>query len=344
MKTRLLISVIAFAWLYPVKITIAQSTSLSDTTRVLRLRLYLDPQDYDDIVIGFNDTASTAYNYNYDAVYLAGIGAAEGLASYSSDGVALSINTMPFPGKSQEVIRLKVQAANSGTFVFQRTELDTLPPLYELWLMDTYKKDSLNLRTSSAYTFTINKADTASFGSNRFQVVMRQEPAPGLRLLNFNAIKAKTGAEISWTTENEANYTTFAVERSSDDGKTFTVLDQIISSALGSYSFTDKTPPSATDRYRLQLTDLNGAVSGNISVYPNPARSTLNLMITQYDPDLPSYGIQIINMTGRVVRATSTSQATWQAGIDTLTPGTYVIQVINSKDSSLVGRSTFIKL
>jgi hypothetical protein len=112
----------------------------------------------------------------------------------------------------------------------------------------------------------------------------------------------------------------------------------------------------------LQLTDLNGAVSysnvvtllygssaattisGNISVYPNPARSTLNLMITQYDPDLPSYGIQIINMTGRVVRATSTSQATWQAGIDTLTPGTYVIQVINSKDSSLVGRSTFIKL
>jgi hypothetical protein len=361
MKINMLITVFALTALCSVKSASAQSIEPVDTTSKLRLKLYLDPQDYDDIVIGFNDTASTAYNYHCDASYLAGVDAAEGLASFSSDGVALSINSVPFPGKTQEVIRLKVQANYSTTYILEKTELDTIPPIYQLWLVDTYTKDSLNLRTASNYSFQVNTSDTASFGNYRFQVVIRQTQLPNFQLLNFNAIKANTGALISWTTANEANFTNFAVERSTDGGGTFTILNQFISSALGTYSYTDKTPPTATDQYRLKITDLNGSVTysnvvtllyntiattipGSISVYPNPASSTLNLAITQTDSNPAPYNIQIINITGRVVQTTSTSQPDWQGGISNLVPGTYVIQVIANHNSSLVGRSTFIKL
>src|SRR6185312_9758203 len=93
-------------------------------------------------------------------------------------------------------------------------------------------------------------------------------------------------------------YTNFAVERSTNDGKTFDVISSVASSGLGTYSVTDKTPVlNAADKYRLKLEDLNGTISyspvvtlmygelvdaGNpVSIYPNPAKNDLNLSIMQ---------------------------------------------------------------
>jgi hypothetical protein len=351
---------------------------------LLRLKLYLDQYNYDDIVIGFDAGTTPVYNFNYDSRYLAGINAPEGLSSFSSDGVKLSINFLPLPKQTQEVIKLDVEAQNSGNFTMQRTELDPLPKIYELWLMDGYKKDSLDLRADSNYVLYINKSDTASFGSNRFKVIIRQNPAFAVQLLDFNATKSNPGTEITWTTQNEENYTDFAVERSSDGGATFTVLDSLISTGLGSYSFTDKTPPAASDKYRLKMTDLNGTVSysnvvtlpygnsgntiaGNITIYPNPTSGTINLEIIQNgsiestvlaDQSIGAtaslaaavnntstlYSIEIINISGKVIKTATSATSSWQDNVAALSPGTYIITVINNSDNKMVGRSTFVKL
>ena len=119
--------------------------------------------------------------------------------------------------------------------------------------------------------------------------------------MNFTAAKATSGAQIVWTTKNEADYTNFTVERSIDNGTTFNVLGAFGSSGLGTYNFLDKDPARTaigTDKYRLKLVDLNGSTTysnivtliygnsdnnpakNNITIYPNPAKNTLNLTIS----------------------------------------------------------------
>jgi len=357
---------------------VAQSPS-----QLLRLRLVIDTLNYDDIVIGFNSNASAKYNGTEDAEYLPGINAMEGLSSYSSDSVRLSINFLPLPKLSPQVIRLNAEAGVSGSYKFQRTALDAIPQIYEIWLMDNYKKDSLDIRNNSTYAFNVDLTDSNSYSGNRFQLVIRQNPALAIHLLNFTATKATGGAQVVWKTENEQNYTNFTVERSSDGGVTFNVLGGFASSALGSYSFLDTNPPVGADKYRLKIEDMNGTISysniatliygnsdsaipSNISVYPNPASSVLNLAINQnsenQSPGLsalqklsltpginpsagtPSYGIKIISTTGSVIKSANSSQPTWQDNISSLVPGTYIIQVVNNNDQSLIGKGTFVKL
>jgi len=122
---------------------------------LLRLKLVLDESNYDDIAIGFLQTATTQYNNQIDSRYLAGIDAAEGLASFSSDNVPLSVNIVPLPGIAPLVIRLDVEARNSGPFTLERTELDSISQVYDVWLMDKYTKDSLDLRSNTSYAFNV---------------------------------------------------------------------------------------------------------------------------------------------------------------------------------------------
>jgi hypothetical protein len=350
---------------------------LDSITRLLRLKLVLDTYNNDDILIAFNSAASTKYNANEDSEYFPG-NAPEGLSSFSSDGVQLSQNYLPLPKQTQLIIRLDAEAEYSGPFTLERTELDSLPPIYGIWLVDNYKKNSLDLRVNSSYNFKIDKTDTASFGKNRFYVVVRQNPASGVHLLDFTATKASTGAQINWKTENEQNYTRFTVERSIDDGATFDALTAFASGIQGTYKYLDINPPAGVDQYRLKIADLNGTVSysnvvtlvygnlsnaavSNISIYPNPAGSTINLAIkstsglaaaqalssspgVNQTGGAQSYSIKIINITGAVVKTATSSQPTWQDNVDTLKPGTYFIQVVNNSNNSTVGKCAFIKL
>ena len=351
---------------------------------LLRLQLVMDQFNNDDIAIGFLSTATTQYNNQLDSRYLPGIDAPEGLASFSSDNVPLSVNIVPLPATAPLVIRLDVEAQKSGPFTLARTQLDSIPPVYDVWLMDKYAKDSLNLRTNTSYAFNVNKSDTASFGSNRFTVVIRQKAALMMHLLGFSAKKGSTGNELTWTTENEQSTTTFSVERSIDDGKTFFMLDSLLSDGTGSYTYDDKSPMSGDNLYRLKIQDVNGVItysnvaavddqntaatveSNALNVYPNPSNGIINVAINSGNGMAPaaaalqtsalqqsfaaanprsasSYAIKIVNMKGVLVRSAISSSASWQDNVSSLTPGTYIVQVIGN-GNKLVGKSTFIKL
>jgi hypothetical protein len=355
--------------------------------QLLRLKLVIDTLNYDDIVVAFNSSASAKYNPAEDGFYLPGINAMESLSSLSDDQVPLSINSLPLPKQTAQVIKLKVTGKVTGLYTLNRTALQAIPEIYEVWLMDSYKKDSLDLRANTTYAFNIDQADTNSFGSNRFQIVIRQNKALAMHLLNFAAVKDINAAQITWKTENEENYTNFAVERSTDNGATFSAIGGFTSSALGTYTLTDKNPLNGANEYRLKIEDMNGTISysdvitlsfGNgtnlasnyINIYPNPASGTINLAISPITaaaagsnlsalqtaaitPGLPasagttetaSYQIRIVNITGEVVKTATSTTTNWQANVGGLLPGTYIIQVTNNNDNSLVGKGTFIKM
>jgi hypothetical protein len=234
--------------------------------------------------------------------------------------------------------------------------------------MDAYKKDSLDIKHNPTYMFDIVNSDPDSYGANRFSLVIRQNPALMVHLLSFNALKAAGGNNILWTTENEANYTRFAVQRSTDDGKTYVTLDSLESSSLGSYSYLDGKPAQGANSYRLRLTDLNDMISyskvvtimyantgdtialNGMMVYPNPTNGPMNLAINVNSNasngalPSPSYHIQVTNNLGVIVKTSTSSQPVWQTDVSALMPGTYIITVINATNNTLVGKSAFVKL
>ncbi|MDB4904323.1 MAG: Cadherin-like beta sandwich domain protein [Mucilaginibacter sp.] len=354
----------------------------NDVIQYLHLKLSQkqgqDSVQADEVYIRFNNRASSNFLINEDAAQKPGFGIAS-LASMSSDGVPLSINSLKLPQQSA-AIALKVNAVTDGAYQLSMPDVKSIPALFDIWLIDAYKKDSVDIRNNPAYSFNINNSDSASYGSKRFSLVMRQNPALALRLLNFTATKVTNGAQIVWKTVNEENYTNFTVQRSTDDGKTFDVLDGFLSNNQGTYSYLDKAPSMAPNQYRLKLEDFNGNISYSqvitlsysnlsnsltiktISVYPNPASTVINLAIAQNSSstsnssvlqtaDLiqtnnsgPLYDIKIISISGTVIKTVTSSQPNWQGNVSNLLPGTYIITVQNSNDKSLVGKNMFVKL
>jgi hypothetical protein len=332
----------------------------------VRLQMLKDSDNVEEAVIRFENTAKNKYVIDEDSRHMAGTGGVN-FSSYTSDNITASINVIPLPKKSQTTIRLYVSAPADGLFKLEKTEQKNIPDLYEIWLKDAYKKDSLDLRNNPVYQFNILRNDTNSWGANRFSLVIRQNKALSLHLLNFTAAKTTKGAELVWKTENEQNLTNFTIERSTDNGKTFDVVGGYVSGSEGTYSLLDKNPPVATDLYRLKLEDLNGAITYSnvialrystssdnadnsaVNIYPNPAVNSINVSIvknsiTVINAPNPSYSIKITNSTGKILKTINTAQDTWQDNINYLLPGTYIIDVTNNSDNTKVGQGKFVKL
>lgn len=328
----------------------------------IRLQLAKDSVNTDDMVVRFSNTASAQYVVNEDAPYKQGYGTVS-ICSISSNNIDLAINQLPFPQKT-EVVGLNVNVSTDGIYKLSLTQLVDIPQLYDIWLMDAYKKDSLDIRNNpSGYSFNVYKNDSTSFGAKRFSLVIKQNPAYAYRLLDFNALKlanATPQVEVVWKTENESNYTYFTVERSINNGKSFDVIGSQTGSSQGTYSFIDQNPVTGQNQYRLKQEDINGTftysnivtimyadknslASAKISVYPNPANNVINLAIAPA-ANASSYQISITNSSGLIIKQGTASQNSWQASLSNLLPGTYLIEVLNGKDKSLVGKSKFVKL
>jgi hypothetical protein len=332
-------------------------------SQYLRIKMIKDSIQNDAILINFNSMAKSQYDFNEDAIYRPGSGAVS-LSSRSADSVSLAINSLPLPKKAPLAIPLNVNAKTDGLYQLTMPAIKSIPALYDLWLMDAYKKDSLDFKHNRVYSFDIYKSDPASYGADRFSLVIRQNPALMIHLLSFRASKTQGGDQVVWTTENEQNYTNFMVERSTDGGTTFNELGGFPSSAEGTYSYLDQTPVNGANQYRLKIADLNGTVSyskavtimyagtngdiaiNDLMVYPNPVTSTIKLSIksNQGVSNKPSYSIEIVNNLGSVVKSSQSSSPLWQSDVSTLTPGTYLIRVIDTGNNIVVGEGAFVKM
>ena len=324
----------------------------------LRIKLVTDSVNFDDVVIGFSASSTTKYDPNVDSGFFPGWGSDESIAAISSDSIKTSVKWVPFPKKEHPlVIRLYVTVKASGLYKLERTDFKAIPAIYRVWLMDNYKKDSLDIKSNSSYAFNIDLADTSSYGTNRFSVVVRQDPALSIHLLSFNAVKTSGGSQVTWTTENEQNYTNFTVQRSVDNGTTFSSLGGIASGGLGTYAYLDNNPFSGSNIYRLMIQDLNGTVTysntvtllygnanstagSNISVYPNPTSNVINLAIAQQSGGTTSSNLtvagqsalQSLLLTPSLTAATSANASSFDIKIVNIS-GTVVKESISSSNN-----------
>ena len=337
-----------------------QPVTAAAVLSLMRLKMTLDSVDSDETIIVFNKNAKSAFDPIEDAPYKPGNSKAS-LTSLSQDSVNIAINHLPL--RNGLPVRLNVNSSVSGIFTLSLEDLRGIPKMYDIWLKDNFAGDSVNLRITNTHSFTIDRSNPATFGKNRFSIIVKQDTAYAYKLLSFNAARVGNSSHVEthWTTANEENYTNFTIERSTDGGNTFTVVGGLWGTGAGAYSLVDKDAATGTNLYRLKSEDINNTITysniatvvisenGNnnadkIHLYPNPTSSIVNMDVLDKTNGNISYKITVSNSTGFIVKQVTSSQPNWQADVSALLPGTYLIRVINSKTQDFIGESKLIKL
>jgi hypothetical protein len=330
---------------------------------ILGFRIIKDSINTDDVVLAFNNRTNNNFTPADDAEDLNGNGALVSLSVISSDDVAASIKQLKLPENNEQVINLLADATTSGQYQLKLNKIKSLPAAYDVWLKDVFANDSLDIKANNTYDFNIDKNNAASYGRNRFKIVIRQNQALNMRALSFNAEKTALGARLSWQTENEEDDYIFCVLKSTDNGKTFKQIGLVSSNNISTYSFLDTDPAKGNNQYKVKIEHkLNSQVAysaiaslnyaetsaasaiNKVVVYPNPASDVVNIKMATNNANANKYTIKISNSSGLMIKELASSQPYLQENITGLTPGTYMIKVINITENKVHGETKFIKL
>lgn len=334
--------------------------------KYVRIKLTQDAENVDDALIIFRPGTSSDYTVDEDADYLRGNNVVA-ISTRVNNRAALAINQMPLP-MYKENINLNVIVPVDGTYQLSVPEINDMPAQYDIWIKDWLKKDSVNIKTSPTYNFTAVAADSTTF-KRRFSIVITTDPGSAYYLTDFKGQKQGGAVQLTWKTGNEGNITQFTIQRSNDDGLTYTDLGSFKSNGSGSYSFTDNSPLFfAENLYRLKHVDNAGniAYSGTVPIafgvygnvtknsiktYPNPATSIIKLIVAEIRDKnskaekYSDYTVTISNNQGTAVNTINTSQPdSWEGDVSKFAPGVYFINVYNNYTKTLVGNSKFVKL
>ena len=134
-----------------------------------------------------------------------------------------------------------------------------------------------------------------------------------VKLRSFTAKKINNKAILNWSTSSEINFSHFIVERKIGDSD-FQDVSKVNSLGFatgGDYSFTDELTAFDTHYYRLKMVDFDGTIvyshivfvnsnqaeTQNLSIYPNPAVSEINVTY----PMVSNNGVlKIIGIDGKI--------------------------------------------
>jgi hypothetical protein len=150
-------------------VVVAAKTDTIPDNAQFKIKLGKDGINTDETAFVFDHLSSINYSGNEDAPYFVGFGQVS-LASISADGIDLAINSLPYrPGMS---IRLDIHTKTDGPYFLKMSYESKIPANIQAWLKDNYLKDSVNVRTGS-YNFNVIKVDTNTFGSKRFELILK---------------------------------------------------------------------------------------------------------------------------------------------------------------------------
>jgi len=150
-------------------VVVAVNTDTIPDNAGFKLQLAKDSINTDETMLLFNKTASLDCNLMEDGPYFAGNGQVS-LASISNDGRDLAISHLPYTAGMS--IPLDMHTKTDGAFLLKISYMKNVPANTQVWLKDAYLKASVNVRAIN-YNIPVTKADTNSFGSRRFKLVIK---------------------------------------------------------------------------------------------------------------------------------------------------------------------------
>ena len=197
--------------------------------------------------------------------------------------------------------------------------------------------DNPSLTTVQWNDFEVEEATTANSAGSVLNVSDVNLP---VTLSSFNAVKEGNSASLFWATTEETNSDYFEVQRSGN-GKSWlpigTVFSHGESAVLRHYTFTDGTPITGQNYYRLKMVDNDNTFAysrienldfgqGIAVLYPNPTSDQLTLR----EEDIPNITrVEIISQDGKVLYDQQRDERNTQNKIDVknFRSGVYVVRL-----------------
>ncbi len=206
----------------------------------------------------------------------------------------------------------------------------------------------------SGVILTANPPTTVNNTVNSSNTLCQLIPVLPTELLSFSGRHENAVNVLEWTTASEVNNDFFSIERSAD-GKTFdnigTVKASGISSAGGSYRFTDLHPFPSVTYYTLRQTDFYGHYSYSriisvssgkdaaVFVYPNPSGAFI-FVDAGNSPADAVYEASITDIAGKVVCENRIQVHAAKIDVSFLPGGMYFLQLSSGSQQS---RFKFVK-
>ncbi len=335
--------------------SISAAEALPSGLAGLHLQIMQDTSTYTQTGIYFNQSWNDKYSPLEDAIDLDGTAPKVYLSSYSSDGARLCINGLGSYSQGKTV-KLYASATTSGTYTISLADINNIDALYNVYLRDHKLNDSVNLRSTNAYSFTINTGDTSTYGASRFDLVLEREALPPYQLLTFTGQKISSGVQLNWVANNTGTYTGFVLEKEGLNN-TFTPIYTVQSNNNSNYNFVDSNPVVGNNIYRLAQNDINGNVTysslitigynsvssnGYFSVYPNPSKDMINILVNSTAATTANYTADIYNTSGGLMDHRVLNTYSWTEDISSYKEGVYII-VLKDNSGDVLAKSKFIK-
>jgi hypothetical protein len=186
-------------------------------------------------------------------------------------------------------------------------------------------------------------ASIASTSFSPFTIGSSQNVLP-VTLTDFTARKDGEAVNLNWTTKSEQNNAYFNIERSAD-GVSFSSIGKVNgagnSSQTLNYNYTDKSPLSGKNFYRLRQVDLddrfvlssivsvNMQTSSALNLYPMPVQSQA---FVQYPKATRNANYRIVSIDGRIVKSGKLQENSTQMSLNLgeLKSGNYVLIINNN--------------
>jgi hypothetical protein len=213
-------------------------------------------------------------------------------------------------------------------------------------------------------TIPFTVTDNATFTSTNTGIVSVPFGVPlPLDLLAFNARKDGHAALLTWETANETKVKHFEIEHSVN-GASFSKIGTVDATnkiEQNNYQFTDRNPATGVNFYRLKMLDMDGAFTFssikqlefvdskmNISLYPNPATSQLNIEFKSGNcSDISNANVTMFDIAGRMVISKAWTEVCNNPvkviDLSQLTDGAYYITIRNGADDAVIMSKKIVK-
>jgi hypothetical protein len=167
-----------------------------------------------------------------------------------------------------------------------------------------------------------------------------------IKLISFSATRQNNQAQLTFSTATEENNNFFAIERSSN-GTDFRTIGKVngagTTTSIQNYTFTDETPLSGINYYRLKQVDFDGQFTyspvvnvvfdnkAGIRLAPTPVQDQLRVELDEMFQEDAQW--QLYDFAGRLVQTgvLSAENMVFNVEVGSLTPGNYVIRVVSGQ-------------
>ncbi len=238
----------------------SSSNSLFKTgnpTDELLITMRSDSFNYDQFIIKFKASAT-----NNDDLFDIGRmnNGANDIYSFGSDNVPHSLDARPQITTASDTVKLYTGGTNGlHTFTFNKLPAATG---FNYYLKDNYLNSVTPIVLNGIYSFNINTSNTATFGNNRFRIIIENTNVLPVTVSKFTAkLNKETQAVLNWTTATEKNSSRFEIEHSLDNvnfKKLGTVKAIGNSNLQVNYEYTDAGfVKGMVNYYRLKMIDMD---------------------------------------------------------------------------------------